>query len=122
MNQQPVIQLQRGQDAWVVNILCDEFDFQRTKQFKSEFEKLQLDDAKQRLILDLSQVGFMPSVTLGALVELRSRFAREQRPFMLVGIQPAMVTLMQACGMLQMFEIRDDVYAALDETSDNAQA
>ncbi len=113
MNESSVLQIQSDTRATIATILCDEFDFQRTNQFKSELGGVTGGDAKLPLILDLTKVGYMPSLTLGALVELRNQFAREKRPLTLVGMQPSIVKLMQTSGMLGLFEIRNNLSDAM---------
>ncbi len=117
MNEQALVNIQCDPRATIVTILCQELDFQRTKQFKAELAGASLGDAKLPLILDLTQVGFMPSLALGALIELRSRFAREKRPLTLTGIQPAIVKLLQTTGMMNMFEVRNSIADAINGTS-----
>jgi len=114
MNEQAVLQIQHDSRATIATILCNEFDFHRTNQFRTELGSATDGDAKQPLILDLTNVGYMPSLTLGALVELRNRFAREQRPLTLVGMRPPIVKLMQASGMLSLFNVRSNVADAIN--------
>ena len=116
MSQQAVVQIQNDSRAMVATILCDEFDFHRTTQFRTEMGSAAGGDAKLPLILDLTKVGYMPSVTLGALVELRNQFARERRPLTLVGMQPSIVKLMQASGMLSLFDVRNNVADAMSQS------
>ena len=115
MNEQAVLQFQSDPRATIATILCREFDYQGTNQFKTELASAMSGDAKLPLILDLTNVGYMPSLTLGALVELRNRFAREQRKLTLVGIQPTIVKVLQSCGMLNLFDIRNNVAEAINE-------
>jgi len=113
MSEQAVVQIQNDSRATVATILCREFDFQRTGQFKAELAGAVDSDAKLPLILDLTNVGYMPSLTLGALVELRNRFAKDRRPLTLVGMQPPIVKLMQASGMMSLFDVRPNVADAM---------
>ena len=113
MSEPALVQVNCDPRATIVTIMCSEFDFQRTKQFRDEMAGASLGDAKLPLILDLTQVRFMPSPTLGALVELRSRFAREKRPLKLAGIQPAIVQVLQTTGMLSLFEVCPSVAGAM---------
>ena len=122
MNEQTVLQIQTDPRATIATILCREFDFQSTNLFKNELAGVAADDAKRPFILDLTNVGFMPSLTIGALIELRSRFAREKRPFALVGIQPAITKLLQTSGVLNMFEVRNNVTEAINEARETPPA
>ncbi len=114
MNQETLLQIQNHPRVTIATILCREFDYQGTNRFKAELDGATGGDALP-LILDLTNVGFMPSVTLGALVELRSRFAREQRPLTLVGVQPTILKVMQSSGLLKLFDVRPTVAEAIGE-------
>lgn len=120
MNPPALLQFQSDPRAVIATVLCREFDFQRTNQFKSEWAAAADGPLKLPLILDLANVGYMPSLTLGALVELRNRFAREERPFTLVGMQPAIVKLMQASGMLSLFDVRTSIGEAVTANARSA--
>lgn len=113
MNEQSVLQIQSDSRATVATVLCREFDYERTGQFKTELAGAAGNDAKLPLILDITNVGYMPSLTLGTLVELRNRSSREQRPLMLVGLQPPIVELMQKSGILSLFDVRTNVADAM---------
>ncbi len=116
MNQQTMLQIQNDPRGTIVTIMCREFDFQLTNQFKAEMAGATGGgNAKLPLVLDLTNVGYMPSLTLGALVELRSRFAREQRKLTLAGVQPAIVKLLQVSGMLNLFDIRNNAQEAMSD-------
>jgi len=117
MRHETVLRIQGDSRATIATILCEEFDFQLTNQFRTEVGTATGGDATTPLILDLTNVGYMPSLTLGALVEIRNRFAREKRAFTLVGMQPAIVKLMQASGMLSLFDIRNNIADAMNPSS-----
>lgn len=114
MSQESVVQIQNDPRATIATILCRDFDYHGTNQFKAELAGATGGDSKLPLILDMSNVGFMPSVTLGALIELRNRLAREQRTLTLVGIQPAITKLMQASGILNLFSVRTNLAEAMN--------
>lgn len=114
MSQESVVKIQNDPRATIATILCSDFDYHGTNQFKAELAGATSGDSKLPLILDLSNVGFMPSVTLGALIELRNRFARDQRTLTLVGIQPAIAKLMQSSGILALFSVRNNLDEAIN--------
>lgn len=122
MNQPALLQIQSDPRATIATIQCREFDFQRTTQFKTESAAAAGGPPRLPLILDLANVGYMPSLTLGALVELRNRFAQEHRQLTLVGLQPAIIKLMQASGMLGLFDVRTSIDEAITALAKAAPA
>ncbi len=61
------------------------------------------------ILVDLSNVTFMPSMTLGALIELSTRCKRQQRRLVLVGVTPTVQDVFNLCKLSSFFEIHDCV-------------
>lgn len=69
-----------------------------------------LSEGERPLILDFSEVTFLDSSGLGALVSIIKRASRRERPI-ICGLQPAVRTMFALTRMDQVFVIR----ASLDE-------
>lgn len=65
----------------------------------------------KRLILDLSDLEFMSSVGLGAIIAAHQRCRLRDCRVQLVGLQPRILELLEVTRMTQLF----DVYKTLDE-------
>lgn len=113
MEPHPIIKFSPRTQASVVTVLCKDFNYEKSSQFKTDFKKLDLGGPKFPLIIDLTRVSIINSMALGALVEMRSRFGNEGRPFMLAGVQPMVAKILQTSGVFEMFHLHHDLTAAL---------
>ena len=79
-------------------------------RFKENFRGL-MDDGIGHYVLDLSEVGFLDSSGLGAVVAVFKLVGPEKR-FDLAGLQPAVARVFQLTRMDSVFAIFDDAEAA----------
>jgi anti-anti-sigma factor len=114
MSDAPILEYQPRGHAVVATVNCTEFDHERTKQLKYE-----LDTAVPKtggawpMVLDLSQVRFMPSAALGAMIELANRMKADDRRLVLVGVKDPIRKLMEVSGLIGFFELSGSVDDAL---------
>ena len=66
------------------------------------------------VILDMSNVGFIPSTGLGALVTLMRSIKKEGRRFILVGLQPELRTTLAVTHLDKLLEIHTSFEDALN--------
>ena len=64
------------------------------------------------LVLDLSEVEFMASVGIGALVMVRKRIAAKKGQLVLCGVQPAVESVLRMMAIQKIIPIEADVDAA----------
>ena len=67
------------------------------------------------VVLDLSNVGFFPSVSLGAVVVLLNTLKKAGQKLILVGLQPPVREALAITRLDKLFEIRDDVEEVVAE-------
>ena len=72
-----------------------------------------VDAAAEQLILDLSDLQFISSVGLGALVAAHLRCRHHKSVVKLVGPQPKIRELLEVTRLTKLFSIHDSVEAAL---------
>jgi anti-anti-sigma factor len=109
MTEQSILQIQENENAVVVTIQCSEFDHDTTAQLRAEIDGVIAPTSTLPLLLDLSNVTFMPSMTLGALIELANRCKTQQRRLVLVGVTPSVQDVFKISALTNFFEIRDCV-------------
>jgi anti-sigma B factor antagonist len=68
----------------------------------------------QPVVLDMSQVEFVPSLALGALVSLMRRLKQEGHRFILVGMHPDVRTTLAVTRLDKLFEIHPNLAEALN--------
>ncbi len=109
MSEQSVLQIQENENAVVATIQCSEFDHDTTVRFRAEIDGVVAPTSTLPVVLDLSNVTFMPSMTLGALIELSNRCKGQQRRLVLVGVTPTIQDVFNLCKLSTFFEIREGV-------------
>lgn len=68
-----------------------------------------------RLVLDLSKVGYMDSSGVATLVEALQQCRSRQTTLVLSGLQPRVRSVFEIAKLDAVFAIRDDVDAALED-------
>jgi len=80
--------------------------------FKKTVTRL-LEEGRTRLLVDLSGVGFLDSSGLGALVRALTQSQKEGGQTKLLGAGPQIRKLLQMTKLDSVFEIHDDMEAAV---------
>ena len=103
LREQPVISVEQRAAGWVVR-LGGELDLYNS-------DKLRTDKAPERLVLDLSEVEFIDSTALGALIEARA--AIPDRGLLLAAPGRETRRALQVSGLDRHLQVHDTVDAAL---------
>ncbi len=109
MSEPPVLQIQENENAIVATIQCSEFDHDTTTRLRAEFDGIVAPTSTLPVVLDLSNVTFMPSMALGALIELANRCKSQQRRLILVGLTATVQEVLTMSALGSFFETRDCV-------------
>ncbi len=109
MSEQSILQIQENENAVVATIQCSEFDHDTTVRLRAEIDGVVASTSTLPVVLDLSNVTFMPSMTLGALIELANRCKSQQRRLVLVGMTASIKDVFKLSALNNFFEIRDCV-------------
>ncbi len=109
MSEQSVLQIQENENAVLATIQCSEFDHDTTVRLRAEIDGVVGPTSTLPVVLDLSNVTFMPSMTLGALIELANRCKSQKRRLVLVGVTPTVQDVFKLCKLSNFFEIRECV-------------
>lgn len=64
------------------------------------------------VILDLSRVGFLPSMSLGGLLQLAQLFKSRKQRFVLIGLKPEVHQMVVITRLDRVFEIQSDLASA----------
>jgi anti-sigma B factor antagonist len=84
------------------------------EQMQAEVYAAAAQHAKLPVILDMSNVSFIPSTGLGALVGLMRSLKKEGRRFILVGLQTELRSVFAITHLDKLLEIHTNVEAALN--------
>ena len=113
----PATVVERSNDVIVIRVQVKDLDETHTKAVHAEVNAAAAESPALPFILDLSSVKFLPSLTLGAMVRLGQSFRARNQRLVLVGLQPTIRQVLTITKLDRMFEIQDDVDAALKAMS-----
>ncbi|MEE9295794.1 MAG: STAS domain-containing protein [Phycisphaerae bacterium] len=113
MADQRVLKIEVRERAVVGVVQCTEFDHANTAKLKEEVTQAAAEHPALPFLLELSKVESMPSVALGALLELAGDFKVGGRRMVLVGLAPAILKIMEMTAIQNLFEIQESVDDAL---------
>jgi anti-anti-sigma factor len=98
----------------LVNVEPAEMDEDLTRELQAEVLEAAGAAAELPVVLNLANVQFLPSLSIGALVSLLTEFKQKGRRFILVDIQPSIRDVLAITRLDKVFEIHDDVEDALE--------
>ncbi len=110
---QRVVNVVPNEKAVVAVVQCREFDHAKTEQLKDQMATIAADSPGRPVLVDLSNVEFMASATLGALVQLRNALSSDGRRLVLVGVAPEILKVMEFSALQNLFEFHNTVETAL---------
>ncbi len=105
--------IERRPEAVVLHILADRPNESNLTALRSEVTAAAAESPELPVILDMTKVAFMPSLSLGAMVQLSRQFQVRKQRLMLAGLQQFVRETMTITRLDRLFEIHDDVPAAL---------
>ena len=106
------IELTKRDTFMLAKPLCDKLDEQHTADMQKEVQQAAEQEPGLAVILDMSEVHFLPSLSIGALVSLMHDSKQRQQRFVLIGLQPEVRQTLAVCRLDKIFEIYDTVESA----------
>lgn len=113
MSDQPVITLEPHDEIILTVVQCERLDEELTAELQTEVSIAAQVNTRLPVVLDMSQVEFFPSLSLGILVKLLGEFKKRGQRFILVGIQSPIRGALALTRLDKLFEIYDTVDEAL---------
>ena len=112
LDRNPVLGIEEVNGARVVR-LAGELDLYNASVVRESLLEATDDGAPERIVVDLSEVEFMDSTTLGVLIEARTKLAN-RKGFLLAA--PGLETrrALQISGLDRHFSVHDTVDEALE--------
>ena len=101
--------------------LCAKLDEQNTADMQKKVQEAAEQEPGLAVILDMSEVHFLPSLSIGALVSLMHDLKQRQQRFMLIGLQPEVRQTLAVCRLDKIFEIYDTVETASQRIQQSTQ-
>jgi len=103
------IQITVDEKMILAALQCDQLDEDYIQDMRSKVTAAAGQAPNLPVVLDMSQVTFVPSLSLGALVGLLNVCKKNNQRFILAGLQPAVRQVMTTCRLDRLFEIYDTI-------------
>jgi anti-sigma B factor antagonist len=113
MSDAAVTLIEHPPEAVVVRVQVDRLDESSLKVLRSDTSAAAAESPHLPVILDLAKVAFMPSLSLGAMVQLAKEFQIRKQRLILAGLQPFVRETMSITRLDRLFEIHEDLPAAV---------
>lgn len=113
MAEQAIIEVEARREAVVARILERRLDHKTNDAMKQQVAAAAGKHPGKPMILDLSNLDFVRSETMGAFVELRQTLAKSRQIMMLAGVSRQMRATFAVTNLDKRIEIHDTVESAL---------
>jgi anti-anti-sigma factor len=112
---QNIVQIDPRDNVIVTRVHRAELDHDSTLQLKAELKSIIASHPDLPIIVDMEEVEFLPSIALGALVEIHLNLKRNGRAFSLVALRPAIEDIMKLSGLNNLLQIYQQTDAAIEQ-------
>ena len=109
MPEEQVLNVQSSDKAVVATLQCGELDHDNTQKFRDEASQLTATPFGLPLVLDMSNVKFVASLGLGALIELSNTLRQQDRRLVLIGLNSKIRETIEMTALHNLFEIQDRI-------------
>ena len=109
MSDTPVTRIERQANCIVAHVLAASLDEEQLALLQAEISAAGAQAPALPMFVDMTQVGFMPSLSLGGLVQLLREFKARGQRLVLTGLQPVVRQTMSLTRIDRLFEIHDSL-------------
>jgi anti-anti-sigma factor len=82
-------------------------------EFGQALNDIIADDRPPRIVIDLSEVAFMPTVMLGHLIAATTKLRTKNSKLRVVGVNPQIQNLFEVAKVVELFDFHGNVDAAV---------
>jgi anti-sigma B factor antagonist len=115
MSEPKVLSIEPHDEIVLAEVQCAKLDEDLTQRMQAGVLEAAEKAPGLPVVVALSNVEFLPSLSSGALVSFLTEFKRNDRRFILVGVQPQVRQIFAVTRLDKVFEIYDDVDDALEQ-------
>jgi anti-anti-sigma factor len=112
MAESGIVEVQEQSDYVILRVLPDRLDEQQLRGLQALARSTAEAHPGWPCILDLARVGYLPSLSLGALIRMHSEFQGRRQRLILAGLQPQVRDVFVMTRLDRVLELQDDVAAA----------
>jgi anti-sigma B factor antagonist len=109
MSKSAVTVVERHPNVVVVHVQAERLDETNLSTVRADASAAGAESPQAAVVLDMARVGFMPSLSLGGLIQLSQAFKVRGQRLVLAGLQPAVRETMAITRLDRLFEIHDDL-------------
>jgi anti-sigma B factor antagonist len=109
----PVVSIEPHAEVVLAKVQRSDLDDAALTQLQVDISAAAAQQPKLPVLLDLSQVRFIPSLGLGTLVMLMRNLKKNGQRLLLVGVQPDVRTVFAITRLDKLFEMHSSIEAAL---------
>ncbi|MBX3381614.1 MAG: STAS domain-containing protein [Phycisphaeraceae bacterium] len=109
MPDSPLTQTQKLPGVVVVRVTAEKIDETNLSSLRSAVAMAGEQSPGDAVAIDMSNVTFMPSVSLGGLIQLSQLFKARKQRFFLAGLQPSVREMLVLTRLDRIFELRADL-------------
>ncbi len=113
MSSLPATEIETKDNVVVVHVRVKNLDEQNTRMVHADVSSAAAQAPNLPLILDMAEVKFLPSLTLGAIVRLANEFRARNQRLILAAMQPSVRQVISITRLDRVFEMFDDLPGAL---------
>lgn len=108
MSDTPETVVEKREGLIVVRILADKIDEGNLSKVRSAVGSAGAESPDLPVAMDMEKVAFVPSVSLGGLIQLYQLFKSRRQRLVLVNLQPAVRETLVLTRLDRLFEIQSD--------------
>ena len=112
MSKSNTVKVTAEAEAILVKVLGESIDEEAAQQLEKQAMTAANGSPGLPLIVDLSEVGMVPSLAIGTLMAMWRQFGQTKRRFILAGLQPAVREMLATCRLDQLLEMAETVEQA----------
>lgn len=113
MSDTPVTQIENLGDVVVVRVLAPQLDELPAREMQHDVIAAAAETPHSPFVLDMSQVTFMPSLSLAVLVRISSDLRSRNQRLILAGLQPMVRQVIVVTRLDRLFELAESAEAAI---------
>jgi anti-anti-sigma factor len=113
MSEKSSISVEQRPEAVIIHVLAHDLDENNIVGLRSGITDALAASPPLPFIVDMANVKFVPSLTLGALVRLVNEFRTRRQRLIFVCLQPTVRQVITITRLDRILEIMDDVGAAV---------
>jgi len=116
MSDSPVTVVERHPNVVVVRVQPDRLDETNLSAVRADAAAAGAESPQLVVVLDLAKVSFLPSLSLGGLVQLSQGFKARGQRLVLTGLQPSVRETIAITRLDRLFEIQNDLSTLIGAT------